>query len=106
MRAAPESFAIWADMGYMVPPFLARGSQVFNRGGLLTIDLGMATNSSDLLRSALEQYELESNYILDEEAHLHRHVSQDWGKGFWATGNGWMTYGLMRVVSLSSRGMH
>lgn len=87
----------------MVPPFLAREFRKLasSCGVMLTTDLGMATNSSDLLKSALEQYELESNYVLDEDAHLFRHVSQDWGKGFWATGNGWMTYGLVRVVRQS-----
>ena len=87
----------------MVPPFLAREFRkiALSCDVVLIADLGMATNSSDLLKSALEQYELESNYILDQDAHLFRHVSQDWGKGFWATGNGWMTYGLVRVVRQS-----
>lgn len=87
----------------MVPPFLARAFRKIASSCdvVLISDLGMATNSSDLLKSALEQYELESDYILDEDAHLFRHVSQDWGKGFWATGNGWMTYGLVRIVRQS-----
>ena len=70
---------------------------------VLTSDLGMATNSSDLLRDAIESFKNESRYILnpdeEPETNIYLHVNQDWGKKYWATGNGWMTYGLMRVVS-------
>lgn len=84
----------------MVPPFLARQFAVVNfRFVMLISDLGLATNTSDFLAKALQQYEWEAGYILDTEHSLYRHVSQDWGQAFWATGNGWMTYGLMRVVS-------
>lgn len=45
---------------------------------------------------ATSQFEGESGYILKDD--LYQHVNQAWGEVYWATGNGWMTYGLMRVV--------
>jgi hypothetical protein len=65
----------------------------------LTLDLGLATNSLKLLNSSVEQFVGESGHILDEEKNIYRHVNQDWGYPFWATGNGWMMYGIMRVVN-------
>jgi hypothetical protein len=65
----------------------------------LTLDLGLATNSLKLLNSSAEQFVGESGHILDEEKNIYRHVNQDWGYPFWATGNGWMMYGIMRVVN-------
>jgi hypothetical protein len=69
----------------------------------LTSDLGLVTNSTDLLKDAMKQFEGESGYILNvdkgQENNIYRHVNQDWGYPYWATGNGWITYGLMRVVS-------
>ena len=70
---------------------------------VLTSDLGIATNSSDLLKDAIDSFKNESRYILNPgnkpETNIYLHVNQDWGNKYWATGNGWMTYGLMRVVS-------
>jgi rhamnogalacturonyl hydrolase YesR len=89
-------------MGYMIPPFIARESEVLiSAKHQPTTDLGLVTNSSALLLNALKQHEWESGYIQDNKTDLYRHVNQDWGQPFWATGDGWMTYGLMRVVSFS-----
>jgi len=70
---------------------------------VLTSDLGLAANSTDLLWDAINQFRNESGYILNidknQENNIYRHVNEDWGYPYWATGNGWMTYGLMRVVS-------
>jgi len=106
-------------MGYMIPPFLAReSSNRGERGTALTPDLGLAANSTDLLKDAVYQFGNESGYILNQEANqedkqdktqektqetnIYQHVNQKWGNQYWATGNGWMTYGLMRVVSPTS----
>jgi rhamnogalacturonyl hydrolase YesR len=68
----------------------------------LTSDLGLATNSTDLLKDSVKQFVGESGHILDEEKNIYHHVNQDWwGYPFWATGNGWMMYGIMRVVSFT-----
>ena len=76
---------------------------------VLTSDLGMATKSSDLLRGAINSFKNESRYILNPEnkpeTNIYLHVNQDWGNKYWATGNGWMTYGLMRVVSATQSGV-
>lgn len=54
---------------------------------------------------ALDQYALESSSILDPEHKMYRHIviegEESWDGRIWATGNGWMTYGLVRVVSFS-----
>lgn len=77
----------------------------------LTSDLGLATNSTELLEDAMKQFAGESGHILNQEKNqednpekhqepnIYQHVNQKWGYPYWATGNGWMTYGLMRVVS-------
>jgi len=73
----------------------------------LTSDLGLATNSTDLLKDAMNQFRNESGYLLNQEknqektqeTNIYQHVNQEWGNQYWTTGNGWMTYGLMRVVS-------
>lgn len=77
-------FELWADMGYMIPPFPAY--------------LGLAASDNTLLQLGLEQWILESSALLDTDENLFRHVN-DWDARFWATGNGWMLYGLMRVLA-------
>lgn len=83
-------FELWADQGYMIPPFLAY--------------LGLTTHNTNLLKEALEQWTLTSSGLLDPAQNLYRHVN-GWDARFWATGNGWMLAGLMRVLaSIKSSG--
>jgi hypothetical protein len=56
------------------------------------------TNRSDLLYKGLEQHRLQGGLIINEDAKMYKHVTDGWDEGFWSTGNGWMTYGLVRVV--------
>ncbi|TYJ57918.1 hypothetical protein B9479_001273 [Cryptococcus floricola] len=85
------SFELWADMGYMVSPSLAY--------------LGLTTNSSDFLTKSLEQFTLESSALLETIHDVYLHIL-NWDASLWATGNGWMAYGLMRdLASVSSAGL-
>ncbi|BEJ12619.1 hypothetical protein CspHIS471_0210790 [Cutaneotrichosporon sp. HIS471] len=79
-----EKFEIWADQGYMIPPFLAY--------------LGLTTNNTALLEQALDQWLLTSSALLDTNHNLFRHLNT-FDTRFWATGNGWMLAGLMRVLA-------
>ncbi|CAK9785697.1 hypothetical protein CC85DRAFT_288182 [Cutaneotrichosporon oleaginosum] len=78
-----DHFELWADQGYMIPPFLAY--------------LGLTTNNTQLLEQALDQWLLVSSALLDTNHNLYRHLNT-WDTRFWATGNGWMLAGLMRVL--------
>jgi hypothetical protein len=94
-------FQVWSDMGYMIPPFAACESAFRSPGKILCsppLDLGVTTNSTDLITIALEQFSLESSALLNSSTHLYRHVN-DFDPRAWVTGNGWMAMGLMRVVS-------
>lgn len=67
------------------------------------LDLGLATESSGLLWYALDQWRLEASSLLRTPHNLYAHItavdaSFTWDPKIWATGNGWMTYGLTRVV--------
>jgi rhamnogalacturonyl hydrolase YesR len=76
-------FELWADQGYMIPPFLAY--------------LGLTTNNTELLEEALDQWLHTSAGLLDPSQNLYRHINT-FDPRFWATGNGWMLAGLMRVL--------
>ncbi|GMK59287.1 hypothetical protein CspeluHIS016_0703020 [Cutaneotrichosporon spelunceum] len=84
-----DKFELWADQGYMVPPFLAY--------------LGLTTNNTALLEQALDQWLLTSSALLDTTHNLYRHLNT-WDTRFWATGNGWMLAGLMRVLASIAAG--
>lgn len=84
-------FELWADQGYMIPPYLAY--------------LGLTTKNTDLLSQALHQWSLTSSGLLDTSTNLYRHVN-GWDARPWATGNAWMLAGLMRVLgSIESAGI-
>ncbi|RSH82547.1 uncharacterized protein EHS24_007528 [Apiotrichum porosum] len=83
-------FEVWADMGYMISPFMAY--------------LGLATSNTTLLTAALNQWTLDSSALLDTSVNLYRHVNT-FDARFWATGNAWMLQGLMRILaSIDSAG--
>ena len=82
-------FELWSDMGYMIPPFLAYL-------GLFTSSL---TGSPDYLSDAFSQWALESNELMDWNKGLYLHIP-DWDSRPWATGNGWMLGGFVRVLAV------
>lgn len=81
-----------------LPSFVSRSTSTNS------IDLGMTSEEPELLKFALEQFAGESASLLDKPTNLYRHITaidekNSWDPLIWATGNGWMTYGLTRVVS-------
>jgi rhamnogalacturonyl hydrolase YesR len=64
----------------------------------LTADLGSDVSSDDLLRLGIDQWQLESSALLDPSTGLYRHIN-DFDPYFWATGNGWMLHGGLRVLA-------
>ncbi|KAL7424293.1 hypothetical protein Q5752_001883 [Cryptotrichosporon argae] len=76
-------FEVWSDMGYMIPPFLAY--------------LGLVRGQTTYLSQAIDQWFLESSSMLDTNVNIWRHVN-DWDARLWATGNGCMLAGGMRVI--------
>ncbi|ORX38179.1 hypothetical protein BD324DRAFT_619871 [Kockovaella imperatae] len=84
MSQRENGFQLWADMGYMIPPFLA--------------SLGLATSSDDLLALGINQWLLESSALLDTTKDIFRHIN-DFDARLWATGNAWMLYGACRVLA-------
>ena len=84
-------FELWADQGYMIPPFLAQ--------------LGMVSSSQAVLNDALSQWAIECNEMMDWNKGVFNHIPA-WDNKPWATGNGWMLMGFTRVVaSINSAGM-
>lgn len=79
-----NTFELWSDMGFMISPFLAY--------------LGLTTNATQLLDEALTQWTDVSDAMLRTDTNLYIHVNT-WDQKFWATGNGWMLAGLMRVLA-------
>ncbi|GFZ48818.1 hypothetical protein JCM24511_06567 [Saitozyma sp. JCM 24511] len=77
-------FELWSDMGFMIPPFPAY--------------LGLSTGNQALLNISLAQWLLESSALLDTTVNIFRHIN-DWDARLWATGNGWMLYGAVRVLA-------
>ncbi|OXG29456.1 hypothetical protein C359_04851 [Cryptococcus neoformans Bt120] len=77
-------FEVWSDMGYMITPSLAY--------------LGLDISDDSLLKKALEQFILESSAMLDTDQLIYQHIPATDAR-LWATGNGWMTYGLMRNLA-------
>lgn len=64
----------------------------------------MTSEEPDLLKFALDQFAGESASLLAKDDNLYIHITaldpaNTWDTRIWATGNGWMTYGLTRVVS-------
>ncbi|KIR41426.1 hypothetical protein I307_03974 [Cryptococcus deuterogattii 99/473] len=77
-------FEVWSDMGYMIPPSLAY--------------LGLDISNYNLLKKALVQFSLESSAMLDTDQQIYQHIPASDAR-LWATGNGWMAYGLMRDLA-------
>jgi hypothetical protein len=57
----------------------------------------LSTGNPALLNISLAQWLLESSALLDTTANIFRHIN-DWDARLWATGNGWMLYGAVRLV--------
>jgi hypothetical protein len=66
--------------------------------GLLIPDVGADTSKDDLLELGINQWLLESSALLDTDTNLYRHIN-DFDPYAWATGNGWMLHGGMRVLA-------
>lgn len=60
--------------------------------------LGLDISDDSLLKKALEQFILESSAMLDTDQLIYQHIPATDAR-LWATGNGWMTYGLMRNLA-------
>ncbi|GAA5900416.1 hypothetical protein JCM8208_005356 [Rhodotorula glutinis] len=87
-----EDVELWSDFMYMVPPFFAY--------------LGAVTLNSSLLTEAYTQCALYRTHLRDERTNLWRHIDNSFpggggraDAGLWATGNGWASYGLLRVLA-------
>lgn len=65
---------------------------------MLTSDIGADTSKDDLLQVGIDQWQLESSALLDTTTDLYRHIN-DFDPYIWATGNGWMLHGGMRVLA-------
>ncbi|OCF38058.1 hypothetical protein I316_00282 [Kwoniella heveanensis BCC8398] len=74
----------WADQGYMISPSIA----------FLSLD----DVNQDTMALALTQHQGEIGALLNPDVNLFRHVS-GWDPKFWATGNAWMLYGMIRNVA-------
>lgn len=78
----------------MVPPFLAY--------------YGFATSNQTLLQIAYDQCRLYRDALQDPDTKLWRHIVGGEGNGIsdgglWATGNGWVTGGMLRVAATIQR---
>ncbi|WVQ84673.1 hypothetical protein IAT38_006828 [Cryptococcus sp. DSM 104549] len=79
-----DGYELWADMGYMIPPSIAY--------------LGLDITSYTLIKEAIDQFTHESAQMLNTDVNIYNHIP-NWDARLWATGNGWMTYGLMRDIA-------
>ena len=85
-------------MGSMIPPYPACEISSISQTSQLTLDIGADTSSDDLLSLAISQWQLESSALLDPSSDMYRHIN-DFDPYIWATGNGWMVHGGMRVLA-------
>ncbi|GJE85437.1 glycoside hydrolase family 88 protein [Phanerochaete sordida] len=84
----PDQLQLWDDFVYMVPPFLAH--------------YGVATRNASMLREAYNQIRQYRALLRDAETGLWRHMALGYScdEGYWATGMGWVTGGIVRVLAL------
>ncbi|GAA5866244.1 hypothetical protein JCM8547_007215 [Rhodosporidiobolus lusitaniae] len=85
-----EDVELWSDFVYMVPPFFAY--------------LGVLQFNTTLLQAAYDQARLYRSYLRDESNGLWTHIyvpggGGDEDGGLWATGNGWASAGMLRVLA-------
>ncbi|WWC72107.1 uncharacterized protein I206_106067 [Kwoniella pini CBS 10737] len=76
-----DSWELWADMMYMIPPSLTY--------------MGLSLSNEEYLHKGLEQWDLESKTLLNSTVNIYNHVT-GWDMRLWATGNGWAVYGAIR----------
>ncbi|KAF5393863.1 hypothetical protein D9757_000293 [Collybiopsis confluens] len=83
-----DEIQLWADFIYMAPPFIAYYGAL--QGG---------DNGSSLLQVAYEQISLYRDVLRDDSG-LWKHVELgSWQDNtLWATGNGWVAAGMLRVL--------
>ncbi|GAA5978549.1 hypothetical protein JCM5350_003136 [Sporobolomyces pararoseus] len=86
-RPPTEKVQLWADFMYMVPPFLAY--------------YGVMSQNTSLLEEAFNQLKLYRTYLASDSSKALRHVVLgDWqDNGLWATGAGWASAGMTRVLA-------
>jgi hypothetical protein len=77
-------FEMWADAGYMIPPSFAA--------------IGLVKQDADIMRIAVDQWNLQKSVLFDDSAGLWRHVHY-WDTRLWATGQAWQLGGGLRVLT-------
>ncbi|POY75841.1 hypothetical protein BMF94_0922 [Rhodotorula taiwanensis] len=87
-----ESVQLWSDFIYMAPPFFAY--------------YGLMAHNDSLIQLAYDQIRLYRQSLQDPQTKLWRHIyipgggnSGDSDPGLWATGNGWVSGGILRVLA-------
>lgn len=85
-----DSVQLWSDFVYMAPPFWAY--------------YGLMTRNDTLIQLAYDQIRLYRQSLQDPQTKLWRHIyvpggGSDSDPGLWATGNGWVAGGILRVLA-------
>ncbi|GAA5869292.1 hypothetical protein JCM3774_004195 [Rhodotorula dairenensis] len=85
-----DSVELWSDFIYMAPPFFAY--------------YGLMTRNDSLVQLAYDQIRLYRESLQDPSTKLWRHIYVPGGgsnsdPGLWATGNGWVAGGILRVLA-------
>ncbi|GAA5971882.1 hypothetical protein JCM8115_000556 [Rhodotorula mucilaginosa] len=85
-----DSVQLWSDFVYMAPPFWAY--------------YGLMTRNDTLIQLAYDQIRLYRQSLQDPQTKLWRHIyvpggGSDSDPGLWATGNGWVAGGVLRVLA-------
>lgn len=75
---------MWADAGYMIPPSFAA--------------IGLLKQDVDIMRIAVDQWNLQKSVLFNPDAGLWRHVHY-WDTKLWATGQAWQLGGGLRVLT-------
>ncbi|GAA5992131.1 hypothetical protein JCM10908_001780 [Rhodotorula pacifica] len=85
-----QDVQLWSDFVYMAPPFFAY--------------YGLMTRNDTLIQVAYDQIRLYRQNLQDSQTKLWRHIYVPGGgsmadPGLWATGNGWVAGGILRVLA-------
>ena len=77
----------WSDFVAMVPPFFTYYAVV--------------SNDLTIVHAATQQIRLYRDILFDEDRGLWRHIAgpKNEDRGFWSTGNGWVVWGMVRVLA-------
>lgn len=77
----------WSEFVAMVPPFLAY--------------YAIVSNDLTYMHAAIEQISLYRDILFNEERGLWQHIAgpKHEDRGFWSTGNGWVVWGMARVLA-------